>query len=1159
MIKQFSIYIFLYSIVISKTFAFSVSNIAIEHDCFGKGMGNFDSEQNLLITATRTEVCVHRFSPEDEDPQLVFSHKFLLGHIPSDYNYNTNQSVLFEPTLKKLFASTDNGILRIFDWNVQESRFDPIFKLDETEYNIAGDRPILLSLDKRHLYYGAHRKLVVIDLSSTIQKNQEFELPNLREHESIYGLTWASDHSMLTVVTAYRILAFERNFQNGELTYISETIFTEGIARGVLQTSTESTNLHLYIDGYDTSSIAKFSWDPVERNWKIAGDFLQGKLSTTYYQKEMRGKYFFQVTSSPGDGPEGRLLEYYVWDDLESDYILVDTIVSNIVFNDFQVLHNSIYIRDGNRYQKYNFTAHGFELVGAKQANNFSYLGNIKELVWSPNGRFFYAIEDNQLKTFSVNSENKIISRIQTASPLTYSRSQPMSQGLITISSDNRFLYLYNGKLHVYAIEQDTGLLNKLDVEYQLTTAPLGANNNTMSINPKTNFLYIFGTNLRYLGTQGYIGAVKLDDVSGLPQYDQSIIVGWQFPEDVAFSNSTNMMYVLYSNYAEQIGGALQAISHDPISGEFQLLQEVKYPTGTYSNSLAITNNDEHLYVSTGSGIEIMTVNPEGLLDLESTPRLVNPGVNNGITISKDQRFLSVLSRNQISQFSIGENASLALQRRKTLGITLGQTNSDTADLRVSPDETMYFAYSPHGVTQQIIFDRLEPVQNFPESLNFTLSNLDQFLDLSINLGLISDEELLIISAPPELKNALLTEGKLYLNTSRDSLKKTPIPMTVLAFNGQDFQYISLNIDIELPNNPPSAESIQMQVNDGEFYQGKIEFEDIDSDLTNVRILTYPIHGRLSWNDQAKGIYTYTAELNSEGQDSFEFVVSDPFVDSESATVDISIIKVQREINVQDDFIEIVSGSDIEIEIDFKSNDQLLNIELAEIEITIDFNQTIGSTELQEDGTLLYRVSNDFIGVDNVSYTLKSAKYDISSSATVSIQVVNIPPEAVDDNYNVLSGEVAVLDIILNDSDENGVIDSNSIQIATSPIYGRLSMEPAGKVSYTSNSAYVGNDSFTYKIKDNNGDFSKELATVSIFVKSQSTQPPNNITNKDESGGGSMYLLLFYLLSLVFLREVRTLRGRAVNISYKKTHCRNAKQSTLSISSSVSPPLLSSL
>src|SRR5205085_8995780 len=127
----------------------------------------------------------------------------------------------------------------------------------------------------------------------------------------------------------------------------------------------------------------------------------------------------------------------------------------------------------------------------------------------------------------------------------------------------------------------------------------------------------------------------------------------------------------------------------------------------------------------------------------------------------------------------------------------------------------------------------------------------------------------------------------------------------------------------------------------------------------------------------------------------------------------------------------------------------------------------------------------NYVGTDSFTYQACDPQGACSNTATVTINVVNNPPVAVNDNYNV-HGSTNVGPFLNNDYDPDGDSitcgDTYHECIASYSTHGTLygTTNPSIK-KYTPATGYVGPDSFTYNVCD-----SMDLcstATVSISVQ----------------------------------------------------------------------------
>jgi len=97
-------------------------------------------------------------------------------------------------------------------------------------------------------------------------------------------------------------------------------------------------------------------------------------------------------------------------------------------------------------------------------------------------------------------------------------------------------------------------------------------------------------------------------------------------------------------------------------------------------------------------------------------------------------------------------------------------------------------------------------------------------------------------------------------------------------------------------------------------------------------------------------------------------------------------------------------------------------------------------------------------------------------------EIPNTPPVANDDTATTNYETKVTIDVLANDSDADG--DNLTIKTTTTPSHGTVSINN-GKVDYTPNNEFSGDDSFEYTISDTNG--ATATATVTITVKEKSS------------------------------------------------------------------------
>jgi uncharacterized lipoprotein YddW (UPF0748 family) len=94
-----------------------------------------------------------------------------------------------------------------------------------------------------------------------------------------------------------------------------------------------------------------------------------------------------------------------------------------------------------------------------------------------------------------------------------------------------------------------------------------------------------------------------------------------------------------------------------------------------------------------------------------------------------------------------------------------------------------------------------------------------------------------------------------------------------------------------------------------------------------------------------------------------------------------------------------------------------------------------------------------------------------------------VAPITVNDAASTPQGQSIAISVLANDTDENGNINPATVVISTAAANGTTSVSTTGVVTYTPNTGFAGNDSFTYTVKDSSNLVSN-IATVSITVGS---------------------------------------------------------------------------
>ncbi|XZE21483.1 tandem-95 repeat protein [Pirellulaceae bacterium SH449] len=114
--------------------------------------------------------------------------------------------------------------------------------------------------------------------------------------------------------------------------------------------------------------------------------------------------------------------------------------------------------------------------------------------------------------------------------------------------------------------------------------------------------------------------------------------------------------------------------------------------------------------------------------------------------------------------------------------------------------------------------------------------------------------------------------------------------------------------------------------------------------------------------------------------------------------------------------------------------------------------------------------------VDTFTYRVRDRSGLLSNLGTVSITLtgINDAPVAVDDRFVVATGVPVILSILDNDFDVDTPIDVGSVTIGILPLNGTVNVLPSGRVQYTPRAGFVGEDTFSYRVRDSLGAQSNE-------------------------------------------------------------------------------------
>lgn len=144
-------------------------------------------------------------------------------------------------------------------------------------------------------------------------------------------------------------------------------------------------------------------------------------------------------------------------------------------------------------------------------------------------------------------------------------------------------------------------------------------------------------------------------------------------------------------------------------------------------------------------------------------------------------------------------------------------------------------------------------------------------------------------------------------------------------------------------------------------------------------------------------------------------------------------------------------------------------------------NAPIDSTPRQV--TMAVTVDSTYNGASivlSVSGTLYDGPTLTAASSTVTDAAANSAPVANDDDAKTNTGTPVTFSVVANDTDANGNLVISSVVSTSNPSHGVLSNKGDGSFIYTPTLGYIGMDSFTYSVCDDQG--ACDSATVVVYV-----------------------------------------------------------------------------
>ena len=423
----------------------------------------------------------------------------------------------------------------------------------------------------------------------------------------------------------------------------------------------------------------------------------------------------------------------------------------------------------------------------------------------------------------------------------------------------------------------------------------------------------------------------------------------------------------------------------------------------------------------------------------------------------------------------------------------------------------------------KVIVKKPDPVNTPPvvKDQSFVIDE-DTELDFILDASDVDGDSLVYsFDTPLLLPNSILNGTPPTIKYSPDHNFNGTSDFTYTVHDGNDTSNIgTVSIEVLPVNDKPIADSQTLVTNKNQAIQNIIlTASDVDKDDSlTFFTLNPPQHGSLQDNGTS---YTYTPDTDYVGGDSFTFFVNDGTIDSDVATVEITVFSTNVDPIAVDDSYTV--NEDTPLQLDPLAGDTdpdtdvLSIVKINGVTLTNGITQTIpvshGQVNVSASGGFSFIPNTNFFGSVTFSYTISDGKGGTdSANENIIVTSVNDAPTAVDDSYTVSEDSSVVLTPLAGDSDPDvgdtlvvTKINGTSItKTVVNPISvdsgnGFVEVSASGELRFTPKANFSGTISFDYEISDGNGgtDSAQEIITVTANNKPPIAVDDSYTTNED--------------------------------------------------------------
>ena len=268
-------------------------------------------------------------------------------------------------------------------------------------------------------------------------------------------------------------------------------------------------------------------------------------------------------------------------------------------------------------------------------------------------------------------------------------------------------------------------------------------------------------------------------------------------------------------------------------------------------------------------------------------------------------------------------------------------------------------------------------------------------------------------------------------------------------------------------NDAPHAQDSGFGLDEDTSLEGQLSATD-DNPLT-YSMVDGPQHGQLALSED--GSFEYTPDPDFAGLDQFTWRASDGSMDSNVATVTLTVNPVNDAPTVE--ALAFTGTEDQPLTGQLTASD----VEADAITYTLVDGPQYGEIDLNPDGSFTYTPAADLAGEDSFTFIANDGQADSAvATVTLSIAAENDVPLAEagatsGDEDTEITGQVSAVD-------PDG--DPLSYAVTSDAAHGQVVMASDGSFSYTPEANYFGEDSFTFVANDGTSDSAEQTFTITV-------------------------------------------------------------------------------